>query len=126
MEVNLQHDLYILEGDFFMLKLIGVLLVAVGFLFRLNTLLVVTVAGIVTGLVSGLSLHEVITMFGQFFVDNRYMSMAILLTLPIFGVLEKYGLKEQAEVLIKKAKTLLLEMFYLYIFLSVKSQPQSA
>lgn len=104
MEVNLQHDLYILRGDFFMLKLIGVLLVAVGFLFRLNTLLVVTVAGIVTGLVSGLSLHEVITMFGQFFVDNRYMSMAILLTLPIFGVLEKYGLKEQAEVLIKKAK----------------------
>ncbi len=110
-----------------MLKLIGVLLVAVGFLFRLNTLLVVTVAGIVTGLVSGLSLHEVITMFGQFFVDNRYMSMAILLTLPIFGVLEKYGLKEQAEVLIKKSKkTLLLEMFYLYIFLSVKSRPQSA
>ena len=52
------------------------------------------------------------------------MSMAILLTLPIFGVLEKYGLKEQAEVLIKKRKTLLLEMFYLYIFLSVKSQPQ--
>ncbi|MEW4209488.1 DUF969 domain-containing protein [Priestia megaterium] len=87
-----------------MLKLIGVLLVAIGFLFRLNTLLVVTVAGMVTGLVSGLSLHEVITMFGQFFVDNRYMSMAILLTLPIFGVLEKYGLKEQAEVLIKKAR----------------------
>ncbi len=67
-----------------------------------------------------------ITMFGQFFVDNRYMSMAILLTLPIFGVLEKYGLKEQAEVLIKKAKNASSEMFYLYTFSSVKSQPQSA
>ncbi|MFP3671189.1 DUF969 family protein, partial [Priestia sp. SIMBA_032] len=73
-------------------------------LFRLHTLLVVTVAGIVTGLGSGLSLHQVITMFGQFFVDNRYMAMAILLTLPSVGVLEKYGLREQAEVLIKKAK----------------------
>lgn len=31
-----------------MIKLIGILLVAVGFLFRLNTLLVVMVAGIVT------------------------------------------------------------------------------
>lgn len=30
-----------------MIKLIGILLVAVGFLFRLNTLLVVMVAGIV-------------------------------------------------------------------------------
>ena len=32
-----------------LVKLIGILLVAVGFLFRLNTLLVVMVAGIVTG-----------------------------------------------------------------------------
>ena len=94
-----------------MLKLIGVLLVAVGFLFRLNTLLVVTVAGIVTGLVSGLSLHEVITMFGQFFVDNRYMSMAILLTLPIFGVLEKYGLVFRRRYLYRNGWNSLNERF---------------
>ena len=39
------------------------------------------------------------------------MSMAILLTLPIFGVLEKYGLKEQAEVLIKKRKRFFWKCF---------------
>ncbi len=50
-----------------MIKLIGILLVAVGFLFRLNTLLVVMVAGIVTGMVSGLSFYDVISMFGKFF-----------------------------------------------------------
>ncbi|MEI4828522.1 DUF969 domain-containing protein [Bacillus sp. FJAT-53711] len=87
-----------------MIKLIGILLVAVGFLFRLNTLLVVMVAGIVTGMVSGMSFHEVVSLFGKFFVENRYMSMPILLTLPVIGILERYGLKERAEALITKSK----------------------
>ncbi|MCE4051921.1 MULTISPECIES: DUF969 domain-containing protein [Bacillaceae] len=87
-----------------MIKLIGILVVAIGFAFRFNTLLVVTVAGIVTGLVSGYSFNEILTLFGQFFIDNRYMSLPIILTLPVIGVLERYGLKERAESLIKKAK----------------------
>ncbi|MGG2091808.1 DUF969 domain-containing protein [Bacillus sp. S13(2024)] len=87
-----------------MVKLIGILLVAIGFLFRLNTLLVVMVAGIVTGMVSGMSFHEVISLFGKFFIENRYMSMPILLTLPVIGILERYGLKERAETLITKSK----------------------
>jgi uncharacterized membrane protein len=87
-----------------MIKLIGILVVAVGFAFRFNTLLVVTVAGIVTGLVSGYSFNEILALFGQFFIDNRYMSLPIILTLPVIGVLERYGLKERAESLIKKAK----------------------
>lgn len=87
-----------------MIKLIGILVVAIGFAFRFNTLLVVTVAGIITGLVSGYSFNEILTLFGQFFIDNRYMSLPIILTLPVIGVLERYGLKERAESLIKKAK----------------------
>ncbi|AMA71559.1 DUF969 domain-containing protein [Aneurinibacillus thermoaerophilus] len=87
-----------------MIKLIGILVVALGFAFRFNTLLVVMVAGIVTGLVSGMSLNEVMALFGKFFVENRYMSLAIVLSLPVIGVLERYGLKERAEALIRKAK----------------------
>lgn len=87
-----------------MIKLIGILVVALGFAFRFNTLLVVMVAGIVTGLVSGLSFNEIISLFGQFFIENRYMSLPIILTLPVIGILERYGLKERAETLIKKAK----------------------
>ena len=37
-----------------MIKLIGILVVAVGFALRFNTLLVVMAAGIVTGLVAGM------------------------------------------------------------------------
>ncbi|WML48712.1 DUF969 domain-containing protein [Neobacillus sp. PS3-34] len=87
-----------------MIKLIGILIVAVGFGFRLNTLLVVMAAGVVTGLVSGMSFNEVMTQFGQVFIDNRYMSLPIILSLPVIGLLERHGLKERAEVLIKKAK----------------------
>jgi uncharacterized membrane protein len=87
-----------------MIKLIGILIVAIGFGLRLNTLLVVMAAGIVTGMVSGMSFNDVLTQFGQIFIDNRYMSLAIILTLPVIGVLERYGLKERAESLIKKAK----------------------
>ncbi|WP_409304772.1 DUF969 domain-containing protein [Peribacillus sp. SCS-155] len=87
-----------------MIKLIGIIVVALGFAFRFNTLLVVMVAGIVTGMVSGMSFNEVLSLFGQFFIDNRYMSLPIILTLPVIGILERYGLKERAETLIKKAK----------------------
>ncbi|WP_047150714.1 DUF969 domain-containing protein [Aneurinibacillus tyrosinisolvens] len=87
-----------------MIKLIGILVVALGFAFRFNTLLVVMVSGIVTGMVAGMSFNQVITLFGNFFIENRYMSLPIILTLPVIGILERYGLKERAEMLIMKAK----------------------
>jgi uncharacterized membrane protein len=87
-----------------MIKLIGILVVALGFAFRFNTLLVVMVSGIVTGMVAGMSFNQVITLFGNFFIENRYMSLPIILTLPVIGILERYGLKERAEMLIKTAK----------------------
>lgn len=87
-----------------MIKLIGILIVAVGFGLRLNTLLVVMAAGVVTGLVAGISFNDVMTQFGEVFVNNRYMSLPIILTLPVIGLLERYGLKERAEALIQRAK----------------------
>ncbi|GGE26715.1 permease [Pullulanibacillus camelliae] len=87
-----------------MLSLIGILVVVVGFMLRLNTLLVVVLAGIVTGLVSGMSFNAIVSDFGKFFIENRYMSLAIAMTLPVIGILERYGLKEQAEKIIKRVK----------------------
>ena len=87
-----------------MLKLIGILIVAVGFALRFNTLLVVMTAGIVTGLVAGMSFHEIMELFGRFFVENRYMTLPIVAMVPLIGLLEKHGLQERAETLIKRAK----------------------
>jgi uncharacterized membrane protein len=87
-----------------MIKLIGILVVAVGFALRFNTLLVVMAAGIVTGLVAGLTWHEILGLFGQFFVENRYMTLPVVLIVPVIGLLERHGLQERAETLIKRAR----------------------
>ena len=87
-----------------MLKLIGILIVAVGFALRFNTLLVVMAAGIVTGLVAGMSFNEIMELFGRFFAENRYMTLPIVAMVPLIGLLEKHGLQERAETLIKRAE----------------------
>lgn len=86
-----------------MIKLIGILLVALGLALRLNTLLSVLAAGIVTGLIAGFSLDEIMRMLGTFFVDNRFMTLPVILMMPVIGLLEKYGLQERAAILIRQA-----------------------
>lgn len=84
-----------------MLTLIGILIVVVGFALQLNPLLVVTVAGIATGLVSGKGPVEVVSLFGKAFVDSRYVAI-VWLVLPVIGLLERAGLKERARDVIAK------------------------
>lgn len=88
-----------------MIKLIGVIIVIVGLLFRFNPLLVVLVAGFATGMVAGMSPMEILSAIGQAFVTNRYMSLLILV-LPVIGVLERFGLREKAEDVIRSMHTL--------------------
>src|SRR6202012_3862883 len=84
-----------------MLVLIGVPIVVLGFALRFNALLVVTVAGVATGLAGGLHTVEIISAFGKAFAENRYMGL-IWLTLPVIALLERNGLKEQARHLISR------------------------
>ncbi len=84
-----------------MIKLIGVLIVILGFTFKIETLFTVLVAGLATGLVAGMDLNEILTVLGQSFVANRAVSLFIL-TLPVIGVLERYGLRQRAIYLVKK------------------------
>ncbi len=87
-----------------MIKLIGVALIAAGFALRINTLLVVLAAGLATGFAARFSLNEIMAMIGKYFSDNRAMTLPIVLMLPVVGLLERYGLKERAEVLIRRSK----------------------
>ncbi|MGX4600494.1 DUF969 domain-containing protein [Faecalimicrobium sp. JNUCC 81] len=84
-----------------MIKLIGVLIVVIGFIFKVETLFTVLVAGIATGLVAGLDFNEILTILGQSFVANRAVSLFIL-TLPVIGILERYGLRQRAVYLIER------------------------
>lgn len=88
-----------------MIKLIGVVIVIAGLLFRFNPLLVVLVAGFATGMVAGMSPLDILSAIGQAFVTNRYMSLLILV-LPVIGILERFGLREKAEDIIRSMRTL--------------------
>jgi uncharacterized membrane protein len=87
-----------------MIKLIGILVVGLGFALRFNTLLVVLAAGISTGLVAGMSFNEIMELFGRYFVENRYMTLTVVLMLPVVGLLERHGLRERAETIVKRAR----------------------
>lgn len=85
------------------IKLIGIVIIVAGFALKLDVLAVVIVSGIVTGLVSGLDIIEILEILGESFVNNRLMSI-FLIIFPIIAIIERYGLKERAAFLIGKIK----------------------
>jgi len=82
-----------------LLPLLGVLVIVLGFAARINPLLVVMAAAIVSGLAGGLDFVAVISAFGKAFNDNRYVSVTWLV-LPVIGALERGGLQERARDII--------------------------
>ena len=88
-----------------MIKLIGIIIVIIGFSLKLDTIAVVLSAGVLTGLVANLSINEILTIIGKTFVSQRAITLFIL-TLPVIGICERYGLKERAATLISNAKSL--------------------
>ena len=87
------------------LVLIGVVVIVVGFLVKIDVIAVVIVAAMATSLVSGKSFPEFLDELGKAFVDNRSVSL-FFLTLPMIALSERYGLKEQAIVLIRRLHAL--------------------
>lgn len=85
--------------------LLGVAIVVLGFVLRLNPALVVVVAGIVSGLVAGLSLPDLLALLGRSFVSNRTLLLFVL-TLPTIGLLERAGLREHAHAWIIRFRQL--------------------
>jgi uncharacterized membrane protein len=79
--------------------LLGIALVVLGFALRFNPLLVVAVAGIVTGCLGHMPFVKVLATLGHGFNENRYVTI-IWIILPVVGLLERYGLQDQARTLI--------------------------
>lgn len=100
-----------------MLALLGVVVVIAGFATKRNPLLVVGVAGIVTGLFGGLTPREILAAFGTGFAASRSVTVFVI-TLPVIGLLERYGLQEQARALIARFARLTTGRFLaLYLLL---------
>jgi uncharacterized membrane protein len=97
-----------------MLVLLGIAVVVLGFIARINPLLVILLAAIVTGVAAavapgvdiralGLAAVTTLSAFGDAFNDNRYFHI-VWLVLPIIGLLERAGLQERARLLIARVR----------------------
>ena len=86
------------------LKLVGILVVIVGFILKFDTMATVVAAGLVTGLVAGMSPMEILTTLGDAFLSNRTATLFVL-TLAVIGLCERNGLKDKAVDLVRMMKS---------------------
>lgn len=84
--------------------LLGIAVVVIGFVLRFNPLLVVLAAGAVTGLAAAFPPLQLLESLGQNFLKTRSLPVILLLPLAIIGLLERHGLRQQAQRLISRVK----------------------
>ncbi len=87
------------------MELLGIIIIIIGFALKLDTIAVVVVAGISTGLVANMNIVDILNTLGEAFVSNR-VTCLFMITIPVIGLSERYGLKAKAVMLIKKASSL--------------------
>ena len=85
--------------------LLGVVVVVLGFALRANPVLTVVIAALTSGVLSGLSIPDLLALLGKSFVSNRTLLLFVL-TLPTIGLLEQAGLRARAQALIQRFRTL--------------------
>ncbi|MCI9124400.1 MAG: DUF969 domain-containing protein [Eubacterium sp.] len=85
------------------MKLLGIMIVIVGFALKLDSILIIVAAALVTAVVGGLSPAVFLETLGTNFVANRSMAIFIIIML-VTGTLERNGLREAAAALIGKFK----------------------
>ena len=85
--------------------IIGIFVVIVGFALKLDSIAVIIISALTTGFAAHMDITEILSILGKTFVNQRLITIFIL-TLPIIGISERYGLKEKAVELIKNIKNL--------------------
>ena len=67
--------------DLDLLKLLGIVIVIVGFVMKMDSILIIMAAAVVTALVSGMDLLTFLETLGSSFVSNRSMCHVIIVFL---------------------------------------------
>ena len=97
---NISHKERVIDLD--LLKLLGIVIVIVGFVMKMDSILIIMAAAIVTALVSGMDLVTFLETLGSSFVSNR--SMCTFIVFLVTGTLERNGLKQAASHLMTRFK----------------------
>ncbi|MGO4611124.1 DUF969 family protein, partial [Variovorax sp. 2RAF20] len=70
-----------------------------------NPVLVVLVAGLITGLAAKMPIGDILEKLGSGFLNTRNLPLILLLPLVVIGLLERHGLKERAQAWIAQIKS---------------------
>ncbi len=98
--------------------LLGVAVIAAGFLLRANPVLVVVAACGVTGAAAAMPFMHVLESLGTAFLKTRNLPLVLLLPLAAVGLLERFGLKEHAMASIAKIRSATSgRLLIVYLFL---------
>lgn len=84
--------------------LTGIAVIVAGFLLRFNPVLVVIIAGIVTGVAAQMPVTDILGKLGEGFLNTRNLPFILLIPLAVIGLLERHGLKERAQAWIAKIR----------------------
>ena len=94
-----------MKGCFYVLCLLGVLVVIVGFAIKLEPIAIIFVSAVVTAIAGSINVVDLLEIIGTNFVSSRSQLITIILMI-LTGTLERNGLKEAAADLIRKIKGL--------------------
>lgn len=82
--------------------LIGIAVISLTFVLRLNPLLGVLAAAIASAVAANFPLWTILEQFGEYFLKTRNLTLLTLLPLGVIGLMERHGLREKAQDVICK------------------------
>ena len=77
--------------------LVGIAVIVIGFLVRLNPMLVVLAGALATGIAAHLDPSALLGAIGSGFIGTRNLSLVLVLPLAVVALLERHGLRERAQ-----------------------------
>ena len=91
--------------DYGIIETLSILIVIIGFVLKLDSILIIMFAAIVTALVAGMDPVTFLETLGSSFIANRSMCVFVMV-MVVTGTLERNGLKQAAANLMMKFKNL--------------------
>lgn len=82
--------------------LIGIAIISLTFILRIHPLLGVLVAALGSAFAAHFPVMKIFELLGEYFLKTRNLTLLTLLPLGVIGLMERHGLREKAQELIRK------------------------
>lgn len=99
--------------------LLGILVITVSFIVRLNPMLAVIISALVTAIAANIPFNDILTLLGNGFLKTRNLSLLVFLPLAVVGLMERHGLREKSQLLISSFKSITISKL-LIIYLGLR------